>query len=273
MPELPEVETIARGLDKRVRGDVINSLWLGSHPEPLKSPPQAISAALVGSRITGVRRVGKHIVLDLEPQADKNSNSSRQWIVHLGMTGQMLVTTPEEQSRKHTHAIASLASGRELRFVDPRRFGRLSVVTESFAGPGKEPLTISADEFAKLFHGRKTAIKAALLNQKLLHGVGNIYADESLFRAGIRPRRQAGRLTRAELDRLRLTLRQVLKEAIKLGGSSVSDYVDAEGRQGFFQLKHRVYLRTGQPCLVCRTSIKRLVIGGRGTHYCPKCQR
>ena len=273
MPELPEVETIARGLDKRVRGDIINSLWLGSHPEPLKSTPHAISAALVGSRITGVRRVGKHIVLDLEPLAGKNSDSSQQWIVHLGMTGQMLVTTPEEQPQKHTHAIASLASGRELRFVDPRRFGRLSVVTESFAGPGKEPLTISSDEFAQLFQGRKTAIKAALLNQKLLHGVGNIYADESLFRAGIRPRKQAGRLTRAELDRLRLALRQVLKEAIKLGGSSVSDYVDAEGREGFFQLKHRVYLRTGQPCLKCRTPIKRLVIGGRGTHYCPKCQR
>jgi formamidopyrimidine-DNA glycosylase len=274
MPELPEVETIARGLDKRVRGDVINSVWLGSHPEPLKSSPQAISAALVGSRIAGVRRVGKHIVLDLEAKNPNSTSPSRQWIVHLGMTGQMLVTSPEAQPQKHTHAIASLASGRELRFVDPRRFGRLSVVAEeSFTGPGKEPLTISSDEFAKLFRGRKTPIKAALLNQKLLHGVGNIYADESLFRARIRPHRQAGRLTREELDRLRTALRQVLKEAIRLGGSSVSDYVDAEGREGFFQLKHRVYLRTGQPCLVCRTPIKRLTIGGRGTHYCPKCQK
>lgn len=274
MPELPEVETIARGLDKRVRGDTINSVWLGSHPEPLKSPPQAISAALVGARIARVRRVGKHIVVDLEAKGHKKSGPSRQWIVHLGMTGQMLVTTPDAEHQKHTHAIASLASGRELRFVDPRRFGRLSVVAEeSFTGPGKEPLTIGPDEFAKLFRGRKTPIKAALLNQKLLHGVGNIYADESLFRAGIRPRKQAGRLTRAELDRLRASLREVLKEAIKLGGSSVSDYVDADGREGFFQLQHRVYLRTGQPCLLCRTPIKRLVIGGRGTHYCPKCQR
>jgi formamidopyrimidine-DNA glycosylase len=112
-----------------------------------------------------------------------------------------------------------------------------------------------------------------LLNQKLLHGVGNIYADESLFRAGIRPKRQAGRLSRSELDRLHVAVKEVLKEAIKLGGSSVSDYVDAEGREGFFQLRHRVYLRTGQPCLICKAPIKRTVLGGRGTHYCPKCQR
>jgi len=287
MPELPEVETIARGLDQRVRGDFIESVWLGSHREPLKSSAQEIAAALAGTRIAKVRRVGKHIVFDLEPKSSQNGvtktqraaslssrNGGRQWIVHLGMTGRMLVCSPEEASPKHTHAIASLSSGRELRFVDPRRFGRLSVTTDrGFTGPGTEPLTVTADEFAKLFRGRKTPIKAALLNQKLLHGVGNIYADESLFRAGIRPRRQAGRLSRAELDRLHAAVKQVLKEAIRLGGSSVSDYVDAEGREGFFQLRHRVYLRTAKPCLVCRTPIKRLVLGGRGTHYCPKCQR
>ena len=274
MPELPEVETIARGLDKRVRGDVIESVWLGKHREPLKSSAPEIAATLRGARISQVRRVGKHIVFDLESKRSRNGRGQRQWIVHLGMTGQMLVTSPEAELQKHTHAIASLSSGRELRFVDARRFGRLSVTDEQgFRGPGTEPLTVTADDFAKLFHGRKTSIKAALLNQKLLHGVGNIYADESLFRAGIRPRRQAGRLTRVELDRLHASLKEVLKEAIKLGGSSVSDYVDAEGREGFFQLQHRVYLRTGKPCLVCKTPIKRLVLGGRGTHYCPQCQR
>lgn len=274
MPELPEVETIARGLDKHVRGDVIESVWLGGHPEPLKSTAQEIASALTRSRIAQVRRVGKHIVFDLESARSQNGNAKRQWIVHLGMTGRMLVASPGEETPKHTHAVASLASGRELRFVDPRRFGRLSVVPESgFTGPGTEPLTIGAEEFAKLFRRRKTPIKAALLNQKLLHGVGNIYADESLFRAGIRPRRQAGRLRRAELDRLHAAVKEVLKEAIKLGGSSVSDYVNAEGEEGFFQLQHRVYMRTGQPCLACRTPIKRIVLGGRGTHYCPKCQR
>jgi len=287
MPELPEVETIARGLDKRVRGDAIDSVWLGSHREPLKSSAKQISSALTGSRIEQVRRIGKHIVFDLQPPPSRNAKSEprrvrtqkerlpgRQWIVHLGMTGRLLLCSPQEETAKHTHAIASLASGRELRFVDPRRFGRLSVaIDESFAGPGTEPLTISSDDFAQLFRGRKTPIKAALLNQKLLHGVGNIYADESLFRAGIRPRRQAGRLTRAQLDRLHIAVKQVLEEAIRLGGSSVSDYVDAEGREGFFQLQHRVYLRTGQPCLVCKTPIKRILLGGRGSHYCERCQR
>jgi formamidopyrimidine-DNA glycosylase len=163
-----------------------------------------------------------------------------------------------------------------LRFVDPRRFGRLEfrdlANVEGFTASGAEPLTIGAAEFTALFHGRKLAIKAALLNQTLLSGVGNIYADESLFRAGIRPRRQAGRLTRAELERLRLALREVLEHAIRLGGSSVSDYVDADGVRGFFQLEHCVYMRTGQPCRRCGTPIRRILLAGRGTHYCPQCQ-
>jgi formamidopyrimidine-DNA glycosylase len=161
--------------------------------------------------------------------------------------------------------------------VDPRRFGRLEFrdleKTEGFAGPGKEPLTIDADEFAVLFRGRRLAIKAALLNQSLLAGVGNIYADESLYRAGIRPRRMAGRLTRANLERLRVAIKEVMEHAIQMGGSSVSDYVDADGMRGFFQLSHCVYLRTGLPCRRCGTAIQRILIAGRGTHYCPKCQR
>jgi formamidopyrimidine-DNA glycosylase len=165
-----------------------------------------------------------------------------------------------------------LASGCELRFVDPRRFGRLSVI-EKFEAPGAEPLHISPDNFITLFHRRKTPIKSALLNQKLLSGVGNIYADEALFRASIRPRRRANSLAREELRRLCAELKKVLKEAIRLGGSSISDYVDAEGEEGFFQLKHRVYGREGQPCLVCKSQIKRIVIAGRSSHYCPQCQK
>ncbi len=129
------------------------------------------------------------------------------------------------------------------------------------------------DHFVSLFHGRKTPIKSALLNQKLLRGVGNIYADESLFRAGIRPRRRAASLTREDLRRLYPAVQEVLREAIALGGSSVSDYVDADGEEGFFQLQHRVYGREGEPCLVCKTPIKRVVIAGRSSHYCPKCQK
>jgi formamidopyrimidine-DNA glycosylase len=272
MPELPEVETIAQGLAKRVSGDVIQSVWLSSSKEPFKSPPADIVSTLEGAKIVTVRRIGKHIVMDLA--ATNGSAGARQWILHLGMTGRMLVTTPDAEVPKHTHAIVKLASGRELRFVDPRRFGRLAVTSEKrFAGPGKEPLEIGFEEFAALFHNRKTPIKSALLNQKLLHGVGNIYADESLFRAGIRPKRRAASLKHDELKRLHRAVKQVLREAIKVGGSSVSDYVDSDGREGFFQLQHRVYLRTGQPCLVCKTPIKRTLVAGRGTHYCPKCQK
>jgi formamidopyrimidine-DNA glycosylase len=188
------------------------------------------------------------------------------------MTGRLLVCQPDAELAKHTHAVVKLASGRELRFVDPRRFGRLSVA-HGFEPTGSEPLEVPPDHFVNLFRGRKTPIKSALLNQKLLRGVGNIYADESLFRAGIRPRRRAASLTRENLQRLYLALQKVLHEAISLGGSSVSDYVDSDGEEGFFQLQHRVYGREGEPCLVCKTPIKRVVIAGRSSHYCPKCQK
>jgi formamidopyrimidine-DNA glycosylase len=311
MPELPEVETIARGLAKRVTGDVVESVWLGQKKEPLKSPASAIVATLEHRRIAAVRRMGKHIVFELEkesvgrtllsaksrrsdrkprgdttaptqssstPQAEADrsvrpTNNSAQWIVHLGMTGSLRICEPQTEVVKHTHAILRLSSGRELRFVDPRRFGRLSVAQAGdFDATGIEPLEADLDRFLALFHGRKTPIKSALLNQKLLRGVGNIYADESLFRAGLRPRRRASTITRAQLGKLRLAVKEVLKEAIALGGSSISDYVDADGEEGFFQLQHRVYGREGEPCLVCKTPIKRIVIAGRSSHYCPGCQ-
>jgi formamidopyrimidine-DNA glycosylase len=289
MPELPEVETIARGLASCVTGDVIESVWLGSKPEPLKSTASEIVATLESKRIGAVHRVGKHIVFDLEnggrasspvkPKSRRKSSkalrpasNTAQWIVHLGMTGRMLVCNPGQALEKHTHAIAKLASGRELRFVDPRRFGRLSVA-HGFEAAGSEPLEVELDAFIHLFHGRKTPIKSALLNQKLLRGVGNIYADESLFRSGVRPRRRAASLTRKELVLLYAAVQEVLKEAIALGGSSVSNYVDADGEEGFFQLQHRVYGREGEPCLVCKTPIKRVVIAGRSSHYCPNCQK
>ena len=301
MPELPEVETIARGIAKRVTGDVVESVWLGQKKEPLKSPAAEIAATLERSRIASVRRMGKHIVFDLERELSSDSRSrdngnrkrkgSRhssktaadavarptrsmaQWIVHLGMTGRLQVCDPQVEIAKHTHAIVRLASGRELRFVDPRRFGRLSVAAETFEAGGIEPLEVNLETFMTLFHGRKTPIKSALLNQKLLRGVGNIYADESLFRAGIRPRRRAASISREQLAKLHTAVKEVLKEAIALGGSSISDYVDADGEEGFFQLQHRVYGREGEPCLVCKSTVKRIVIAGRSSHYCPKCQK
>ncbi|MGB7601345.1 MAG: bifunctional DNA-formamidopyrimidine glycosylase/DNA-(apurinic or apyrimidinic site) lyase [Candidatus Sulfotelmatobacter sp.] len=293
MPELPEVETIARGLNQRISGDVIESIWLGEKPEPLKSPAPEIASALEHTRILAVRRVGKHIVFDLarverapspaksqkyktpHPEPYREGFSPRsQFIVHLGMSGRLQVCDPQSEIVNHTHAIAKLASGRELRFVDPRRFGRLSVAARGdFAAAGIEPLEADLEHFIALFRGRKTPIKSALLNQKLLRGVGNIYADESLFRAKIRPRRRASTLTRDQLAKLFKAVQKVLREAIAAGGSSISDYVDSNGEEGFFQLKHRVYGREGKLCLICKTPIKRIVIGGRSSHYCPKCQK
>ena len=287
MPELPEVETIARGLQKRVAGDTIDSVWLGSKPQTMKSRPTEIARTLEHTRISEVRRMGKHIVFELErngvargaksvktPKKVKTPAPRSQWIVHLGMTGRMVVCEPSAEIEKHTHAIVKLGSGRELRFVDPRRFGRLSVATQGdFDAGGVEPLEVEKERFLVLFRGRNTPIKSALLNQKLLRGVGNIYADESLFRAGIRPKRRLSTVPRAKLEALYGAVQEVLKEAIALGGSSISDYVDADGEEGFFQLQHRVYGREGEPCLVCKSPIKRVVIVGRSSHYCAKCQK
>lgn len=273
MPELPEVETVVRSLAKHVTGDVIESAWFSEKPQTFKSPPQEIANTIEGAKVERVHRQGKHIVIDLRMSSGNGSRA--QWIVHLGMTGRMLVSKPEAEIDKHTHVIAKLASGNEVRFVDPRRFGRTWVVTEEsgFEAGGHEPLDVGFEIFAGLFRGRKTPIKSALLNQKLLRGVGNIYADESLFRAHIRPRRRAASLTRDELKRLYAAIQKVLTEAIASGGSSVSDYVDADGERGFFQIQHRVYGREGEKCQVCKTPIKRVVLAGRSTHYCPKCQK
>jgi formamidopyrimidine-DNA glycosylase len=302
VPELPEVETVVRGLDKRVAGDTIESVWIGSRKQTLKSAAGLIVATLEGKRIVRVHRAGKHIVFDLAGASGisgvKSSNASKsnaskkksersgrgrtrpgaseqtaQWIVHLGMTGRLVVSEAPAEIAKHTHLIAKLASGRELRFIDPRMFGKLSVHAGGFDPGGVEPLEVDEGQFVALFRERKTPIKSALLNQKLLRGVGNIYADESLFRAGIRPRRRASSISGKQLSVLHRSVQEVLREAIALGGSSISDYVDADGEEGFFQLQHKVYGREGQPCLACATPIRRVVLAGRSSHYCSKCQK
>ncbi len=275
MPELPEVETVANGVHARVAGDRIVSTWFSGKPEPFKATPERLAGALAGQVVQRVHRVGKHIVVDLGEQPGGPKIS--EWIIHLGMTGRLLVSDAAVPMPPHTHAQIGLESGRELRFVDARRFGRLDlrVLSEGvgFAGPGSEPLTISPEAFVALFRDRKLAIKAALLDQSLLHGVGNIYADESLHRAGIRPTTPSGKVSAPRLRRLHAELQAVLHEAIQLGGSSVSDYVDADGVRGFFQVRHRVYARTGEPCKTCGKPIRRIVVGGRGTHYCTQCQK
>jgi formamidopyrimidine-DNA glycosylase len=280
MPELPEVETVRRGLAERVIGDRIESVWLGNKPQTFQSKPQEIARALEGARIIGVRRMGKHIVICLAPPDVPSrrapdiaaAGTADQCIVHLGMTGALQVTAAGAEVLKHTHLVLRLASGREVRFVDPRRFGRIRV-SHGFDVEGREPLETDFAEFAALFRKRKTPIKSALLNQKLLRGLGNIYADESLFRAGIRPRRRAASLRQEELRRLWAAIRRVLRQAIAAGGSSISDYFDVEGEPGLFQTQHRVYGRAERPCVTCGTPIKRIVLAGRSSHYCPMCQK
>ncbi len=274
MPELPEVETVANGVHARIAGEHIVSAWFSSKPEPFKTPPAILAEALTGRVVQRVRRVGKHIVADL---ANSAGAVEAEWIVHLGMTGRLLVSEADVPAPPHVHAQLTLSSGRELRFVDARRFGRLDLrrldAADRFSGPGAEPLEIEPEAFIALFRGRKLPIKAALLNQSLLHGVGNIYADESLYRAGIRPSRPAADLSRPRLLRLLVELQAVLRSAIALGGSSVSDYVDADGVRGFFQLQHQVYGRKGLPCFACEKPIRRTIVGGRSTHSCTQCQK
>ncbi len=186
--------------------------------------------------------------------------------IHLGMTGKLLVAG---KPGPHTHGVFTLDDGLLL-YDDPRQFGRIALSGEPQLGP--EPLDIGLDEFRTRLR-RKARIKSLLLNQRFLAGLGNIYVDESLFAAGIHPLATAARLSAARAGRLHHAIREILTEAIASGGSSISDYVDAEGRQGWFQVRHRVYGREGQPCVNCGAPIRKMVVAQRGTHYCPRCQR
>jgi formamidopyrimidine-DNA glycosylase len=230
----------------------------------LRGDADQMSAALAGRRIRAIQRRGKFIVIELD--------AGQCLTVHLGMTGKLLLGgTPG----RHTHAVFSLDRG-VLRYEDQRQFGKLEVsrgLPARVEKLGPEPLEVTLSEFARLLKRRKARIKSVLLDQRFVRGVGNIYADETLFRAGIHPLAIAARLRGERVERLHQAMVEVLTQAIAKGGSSVSDYVDAEGRRGFFQFEHRVYRRTGEPCLTCGTTIRRTLVAQRGTHYCPKCQR
>jgi formamidopyrimidine-DNA glycosylase len=193
-------------------------------------------------------------------------------MIHLGMTGKLLLGG---EPGKHTHAIFTFDEG-VLMFDDSRQFGCVEF-HEAFptrvARLGPEPLDVGFEDFAKDIKRRKTTIKALLLNQTFLRGVGNIYADEALFRAGIHPQALTSRLRKDRVRKLYDAIREVLREAIEAGGSSISDYVDAEGRKGFFQIHHRVYGRTGEPCVACGTPVKRVIVTQRSSHFCPRCQK
>jgi formamidopyrimidine-DNA glycosylase len=263
MPELPEVETVVRSIRPLVGRRIMTAEF--RNLRVLRGgDPDAMSARLAGRKITAIKRYGKFIVASL--------GGGGYLMVHLGMTGRLLLGGG---AGKHTHAIFTFDRGMLL-YDDSRQFGCIELSEEfprRVARLGPEPLEVEFDEFASAMKKRKTRIKSLLLNQTFLRGLGNIYADEALFRAGIHPEALASRIKADRARRLYDAIIAVLTEAIAAGGSSISDYVDAEGRKGFFQISHRVYQRTGEPCVTCKTPIRRVIVTQRSSHFCPKCQR
>ncbi len=270
MPELPEVETVARTLapaligrrvvavrvrERRLRGGVARSFV----------------ARLEGRRLEAVTRRGKYMVVGLD--------DGRLWLVHLGMTGQLTLAPSDRTERRHDHVVIELDDGHLVTYNDPRRFGRMAVIDASAlaaeTGAGVDPLddAFTPETLFALTRTRRTPIKALLMDQRRVAGLGNIYTNEILFRAGVRPGRRAARLAREECRRIVAASHLVLAEAIRRGGSSISDYRDGLGREGWFQLDHCVYDRAGEPCPGCRTPIRARVLVGRSTFYCPRCQR
>ncbi|HXZ12787.1 MAG TPA: bifunctional DNA-formamidopyrimidine glycosylase/DNA-(apurinic or apyrimidinic site) lyase [Candidatus Sulfotelmatobacter sp.] len=274
MPELPEVETVARGLRAMLPGKRILEVRLGK--SDFIEDPAALERELPGRRISAVERYGKFLVFDFEPANGKDSQFSL--LIHLGMTGQIVACSREARVAPHTHAFFALEGGRELRYTDIRRFGRMRILTngqreEVLGLLGLDPLEASEKEFQERVGARRARIKALLLDQHVLRGMGNIYTDESLWRARIHPKRLGAKLKREEIHRLFCKVREVLAEAIRLRGSSVSDYVDSDGQPGEFQLRHRVYQREGKKCFRCAAAIRRTIVAGRSSYYCPRCQR
>jgi formamidopyrimidine-DNA glycosylase len=263
VPELPEVETVARSIAPLVGRRIVAAEF--RCPRVLRGgDPDHMAERLAGRRIAGVKRYGKFLVVSLERGGFLT--------IHLGMTGKLLLGG---EPGKHTHAILTLDRG-VLLYDDSRQFGRL-LYSEEFPRRieklGPEPLEVSFDDFAAALLRRNTRIKSLLLNQDFLRGIGNIYADEALFRAGIHPLAMARRIRGDRARRLHDAIVAVLSEAIEAGGSSISDYVDAQGRKGFFQFQHRVYQHTGDPCVNCGAAIRRIVVTQRSSHFCPKCQK
>jgi len=292
MPELPEVETVARGLQGSVAGRRILSVTL--RKTDFIDDPVAIERELPGRQIARVERFGKFMLLQLANKNDalgapaESGAADRSGtpdaaiqdalLVHLGMTGNLAPHFAEQPLAKHTHVTFVLDDGRELRYVDPRRFGRMAYLAgETLAAEllrfGAEPLLVSAKEFASRLRSSRARIKALLLDQRVLRGIGNIYADESLWSARIHPARAGSSLKLAEASTLLHALQKILHKAIQMRGSSISDFVDADGVEGDYQQHHRVYGREGEKCFRCGAKIKRITVAGRSSHFCPVCQR
>ena len=279
MPELPEVETVMRGLQGKLEGHRL--LRAIAHRADMRWPlPPGLAERLTGARVIGFRRRGKYILMRLE--------GGWSVLLHLGMSGRMVITRAGANSlAPHEHLEMETDDGWRVGFVDPRRFGSVDLVETTredqhrlLAGLGPEPLddAFSVGYLNRALAGKKTPIKAALLDQKIVAGLGNIYVSEALFRAGISPRRLASTVAGARAAKLVPAIRETLRDAIAAGGSSLRDYVQPDGELGYFQHAWRVYGREGEPCPACPgkplcSGVRRLVQSGRSTFYCPRLQR
>jgi formamidopyrimidine-DNA glycosylase len=281
MPELPEVETVARGLRRVILGRRILSVTLGK--TDFIDDPVALEEHLPGRQIEAVERYGKFMLFRLSPATGSNgaprdgAAKPASLLVHLGMTGKIAPSPVEQPREKHTHVCLLLDDGRELRYTDARRFGRIAYLTElplaqELTGFGADPLEASKAEFADKIRGRRARIKALLLDQSVLRGVGNIYADESLWRAKIHPARLGAKVSREQAETLHRVLQEILRKAIVMRGSSISDFLDAAGEPGEYQRHHRAYGREGKRCYRCKALIRRGIVAGRSSYFCPKCQ-
>ena len=274
MPELPEVETVARDLRSEVVGRRVVEVSLG-HPGVIRHPaPEQFVAGLTGAAFTAVQRRGKYILCPLD--------SGDDLVVHLGMTGHLDVVAPEQPQRPHTHLRAVLDDGRELRFADPRRFGRLLlggrddlIAARALPRLGLEPFDpeFTAERLDAVLRRTTRMLKAALLDQTGVAGLGNIYVDEICHAAGVRPTRRCHRLTRRERQALHQATLDVLAKAVRNRGSSIDDYRDLRDARGNHQEELQAYGRGGMPCFRCGTVMRRTVVSGRTTVYCPGCQR
>jgi formamidopyrimidine-DNA glycosylase len=276
MPELPEVETVARGLQKEVAGRRILSITIGK--SDFIDNAADVERELPGRIIREVRRYGKFLLLRLTAaeKAEQQDDESAL-LVHLGMTGMLWPRPVSEPQLKHTHVVMLLDDGRELRFIDARRFGRIAylakeVLQKELLRFGADPLEVGLEGFRQRMD-RRARVKALLLDQRVLRGVGNIYADESLWKAKIHPAHLGARLTAAQVKELYRALQDILKKAIVLRGSSISDFLDADGQPGEYQRHHRVYGREGKSCARCKTPIRRVIVAGRSSYFCPNCQK
>jgi len=266
MPELPEVETIKRDLEKIILNKKIVEVCIHNPVVIRQMQPDKFKKELQGSRIKNILRKAKVLILEL--------SSGKSLVIHLKMTGQLIYPGDAKNSRVSFH----LSDGKTLDFNDQRLFGELRLLDDwrslkFIQGLGPEPFDLTLDEFKKMLSQKKTKVKTLLMDQTFISGVGNLYAAESLFGARIRPERPAVSLSDKEREALFNSIKDVLSDAIECGGSSVDNYVRLSGKPGNYVSHHRVYGREGKPCLICKTPIKRISLGGRGTYFCSKCQK